>query len=171
MKRELVTARIRSSHGAKGCVRAVSMSGETEHLLSLSHVVLRKGERERVLEVEHAEQLGKDVLLKLAGVDTPEDARRYSTWEIWVDRSAAAEASDDEYFVADLVGCGVVVDGAVRGTVNGVFESRESAFLEIRTVSGDGSAGTVLIPFSERSVGEIDVDAGRIEIVESWLLD
>ena len=175
MIQRLATARVRSSHGVRGCVRVVSLSGEVEHLLSMTRVHLCKGGKERVLDVEFSEPLGDDVLLKLSGVDTPEDAKKLSAWEIVIDRSAVGDLGDDEYFVADLVGCGVFVGAEERGRVTGVFETKESVFLDVDVLQNDGAqrsgSRSLFVPFTRRTVGRIDVQTRYVELLAPWLLE
>lgn len=173
MKEMLVTGRVRGSHGVRGCVKVMSLSGETQHLLSLRRISLRKSGEEVVLGVEYAEPLGPDVLVKLAGVDTPEDARKYSGWEVWVGRSAVPPPKKNEYFAADLHGCEVVVEQKAAGHVVAVLETNLGAYLEVVAASEgeNGKPVRALIPFSERSIGRVDVASGSIELLEPWLLE
>ncbi|MGH7505131.1 MAG: ribosome maturation factor RimM, partial [Longimicrobiales bacterium] len=66
-----------------------------------------------------------------------------------------------EVFYHQLLGAEVVtVDGSVIGRVREVFETEPAHLLEVQSDEGR----LHLIPFAERIVRRVDVDAGRITI-------
>ncbi len=156
----VAVAVVRAAHGVAGELRVRSLSGEVEHLLKLRAVVLRHKGRERAAEIVRARPAAADVLLTLAGVTTREEAQRLAGWEIWSDRAEAAPLASGEYYAADICRCGVYVAGQRRGTVTAVCDVGARQLLEVLTADGR----TVLVPFVDRFVGEVDVAAGRIEL-------
>jgi len=54
---------IRTSHGIDGLLKVRSTSGETGHFTRLREAIFRKGEKERVFEVEEVRAAGSEVLL------------------------------------------------------------------------------------------------------------
>jgi 16S rRNA processing protein RimM len=100
------------------------------------------------------------VLVKFAGVDDRTAAQALAGWELWVERSRAAPLAAGEYYAHDLCGCGVYADGERAGEVTGVCETGHASLLEVRT--GDGR--TVMVPFTDHFVGEVDVAARRVAL-------
>lgn len=160
----LATGRVSGCHGLRGYLKVVSFSGATEHFLRLRQLTLRLGGRERRFAVEDVKVHGTGLLLKLAGVDAPEEGSRLRGAEIWVDRSEASALGEGEYYVADLCRCRVFQRGAELGRVAAVSEGNAAEFLEVERPSG----GRIIVPLSDRFVGEIDVEAGRIELREEY---
>ncbi len=156
----LAVGAVRAAHGTAGEVRVKSFSGETGHLLRLAEVTLRRGEVERTVAVEGCRPALADVLVKFAGVDDREAAQALAGWELWVDRSRAAPLAAGEYYAVDLCRCSVFFGAERVGAVTGVCETGHAQLLEVRT--GDGR--TVMVPFMDHFVGEVDVAAGRIEL-------
>jgi len=156
----LAVGTVHAAHGTAGEVRVRSFSGETGHLLRLTEVTLRRGEVERTVAVEASRPASPDVLVKFAGVDSREAAQALAGWELWVDRSRAAPLAAGEYYAVDLCRCGVFFGAERVGAVTGVCETGHAQLLEVRT--GDGR--TVMVPFTDHFVGEVDVDAGRVEL-------
>jgi 16S rRNA processing protein RimM len=156
----LAVGTVRAAHGTSGEVRVKSFSGETGHLLRLAEVALRRGGAERTVTVETCRPAPPDVLVKFAGVDDREAAQALRGWELWVDRSRAAPLAAGEYYAVDLCRCGVFVGEERVGAVTGICETGHAQLLEIRT--GDGR--TVMVPFTDHFVGEVDVAAGRLEL-------
>ena len=149
---------VTGTHGVAGWLKIRSYSGEAEHLLALREALFRKGAVERVLAVEELRALPRGVLLKVRGLDSPEQARSLVGFEIWVPRSQAARLLQGEFYVADLCGCDVWFGEEQVGTVRSVWEGGPSPLLEVQGREGK----THLVPFSDHFVGEVDVGKGRI---------
>jgi 16S rRNA processing protein RimM len=157
---------VRAAHGTRGEVRVRSFSGETGHLLRLDEVRLRRGGVERTAAVEAARPGSPDVLVKFAGVDDRDAAQALAGWELWVDRSRAAPLAEGEYYAVDLCRCGVYVDGQRMGEVTGVCETGHAPLLEVRRSDGR----TVMVPFTDHFVGEVDVAAGRVALRDAEVI-
>ena len=91
MKGMMATGRVQSAHGVKGYLKVESYSGEIRHLLKLHSLVLENNGKEETFEVEDSRKNGKKILLKLKGIDSPEEAKRLSNWVVWVARRKAAK--------------------------------------------------------------------------------
>lgn len=147
-------------------MRVHSLSGETGHFLRLSEVSLRKEGREADFAVEKCAEAAGGVLLKLKGIDSPEEARKYSSWEVWVPRDKAAPLKDGEYYFADLCRCALVFRGERIGDIRSVLETGPAAMLEVLTPGGKSH----MIPFVNEHIGEIDLAEGTVELKTEWLL-
>ncbi|MFW6289139.1 MAG: ribosome maturation factor RimM [Spirochaetota bacterium] len=166
MDDELVIGRVRTAHGVRGELKVESMSGETDHFGSLATVTLVSGDRRHELAVEGVRVVHRAVLLKLAGVDSPEDAKRWRGWEIVAPRRYAAPLREGEYYYGDLVGLRVLCDGTERGVVADVWEGGETVLLGIELPEG----GQRLVPFQAAFVGEVDLEAGALELLNDEVL-
>lgn len=160
----IAIGRILSSHGTKGQFKVRSFSGEIKHFSRLQSVILAGNGRERSFDVEEVKPLGSDLLIKFKGIDTPEEAKLFSNWEILVDRSLAAPLKPGEIYVADLCKCKAFYRGEIIGEIISVTESGASDLLEIRGKGGK----TFFIPFVDEWVGKVDLEERIIEIRESW---
>ena len=85
-KEQLVVGFVRSPHGVAGEFKVESASGDYEHLELLKEVTLRHGSVEKKFNVEFSKAGCSTLYMKVAGIDSPEDVRKYSGWEIAVDR-------------------------------------------------------------------------------------
>ncbi|MGM0673143.1 MAG: ribosome maturation factor RimM, partial [Spirochaetota bacterium] len=155
------------AHGTQGWVKVGSYSGELDHLVGLTELKLRCGETEHDLAVEGVRPAHREILMKLAGIDSRDDAQRLHGCELWVDRSAAAPCGEDEFYVADLVGCALYGEGEnVIAHVVGVWDSGVCDMLEVETLDGK----TYNVPFREPFVGEVDVRKRHVELKAPWVL-
>lgn len=163
----LATGVLKGPHGIQGFIKLHTYSAESAHLLGLDEVLLRKDDLERTLAIETFKSGGKDVLVKFSGIDTPEDARKYNGWEVWVPRSSAAPLAADEYYVADLAACSLICEGTVVGKVVGVIDGPQALLLEV-LANADGK--THLVPFMDRYIGNVDLERKEMELLAPQLL-
>jgi 16S rRNA processing protein RimM len=99
------------------------------------------------------------LLAKLAGVETPEAARKLKGSKVLVPREALPEAEAGHYYLADLVGLEVVNEqGAVLGVVKQwMFNGAQ----DVMEVAGDRVR---LIPWIASVVRDVDLAKKRIHI-------
>lgn len=165
MDETLVIGTVRTSHGVKGFMKVFSTSGECKHFRELKSVTLEKDGNRKVFNVEGVKGAGNNLLMKLEGVDTPEEARKWSGFEIVVSRDAALPLEEGEFYISDIWGCAVYKDGVELGEVVSVIEGTQAELLEIKTRDG-----LFLVPFLDEYIGAVDTGAGRIELKADWLL-
>lgn len=171
MRRELVIGRVRTAHGVQGELKVESMSGETGHFERLKEVtIVRPGQADRedrrTFRVESVRTAGRVVLLKLFGIDTPEQAKDLRHWEVVADRSEAAPCAEGEYYYADLIDLRVLVDGSHVGWVRTIWEGGPGVLLGV-TLLDDS---TRLVPFQERFVASVDLERGLVELRDREVL-
>ena len=155
-------------YGLKGFIKVRSLSGETEHILTLDKVTIRNKDSERVWEVEAVEERGNALLMKFRGINTPEEAKILQGGEIIVPRDKGAALGSDEYYIEDLRGILSQDEaGTPLGTVMDVLEGGGGYLLEIKLLQG----GSRLIPFRGEFLGEIDLEKGSAALLAPWILD
>lgn len=163
----LVVAVIGRTSGLNGYLRVLSHSGEYGHLRNLHEVTLvREGERKTAL-IEELTLTEGGALVKFEGVDSPEQARFFTSWEIEVPREQACPLHEGEYYMSDLCQCSVMYQGESVGTVTAVCETGAADLLEILTADGR----TVLVPFVGKMVGAVDTAGRTIELLDRSLLE
>jgi 16S rRNA processing protein RimM len=177
----LVIGILQAPYGLKGELKVRSLSGETDHFFRLEgrSVALRPvvdGRPGAVIQeraVESVRVVEPHLLVKFAGFDSPEKARALTGCELLVPRSQASGLDDGEYYVADLVGCGLVYKGAVLGTVKSVWESGAHEMLEVRIDDPGAEKGwrVAQVPFREPFIGAVDVQARSVELLVDWILE
>ena len=164
---EIAVGRIGKPHGLKGWVWVHSFSGETAHFHRMEAALLRGDRGERTGTVETVQERPNGLLVKFAGVDDVDAAGSLRGLEMWVDREQAAPRGDDEYYVQELVGCDILHEGRKTGTVRSVWDNGTLDMLEVELSEG----GIRNVPLHREYVGDVDVDAGRIEVIYGELLE
>lgn len=153
-------AQIGAAHGLKGEVRLWSFTQEPPDFAAYGALETEDGLRK--LEVENA-RFAKDYFVaKFAGIDERNAAEALRNVKLYVARERLPDVSeDDTFYHADLIGLSAVTrDNAAFGEVVGVQNFGAGDILEIRR--GDGS--TLMLPFTETVVPEIDLKGGTIVV-------
>ena len=161
-------ARIGKTHGVKGYIRLKSFAGEYEHLFSIEDaVVVTRAGKEKAVRIEDMRALGDQVVVKFAGYDSPEAARELSGSELQAASVHAAPLREGEYYIADLIGCGLFFDEQKLGDVVGVAEIGHADLLEVKT----GEKAHRYVPLKDQYVDRVDTTAKRIELRVGWILE
>jgi 16S rRNA processing protein RimM len=151
---------VTATHGIGGELKLKSFSGEAGHLVGLREgLFIRGGERKRLV-IERVRAQVQGVLLKLAGLDTPETARRLVGWEMWVPRAQAAPLGSGEYYEADLCRCSLWLGEKEIGPVRSVWDGGPAQLLEVNGADGR----TYLVPFTDHFVDAVDIARRRISL-------
>lgn len=167
LPRELVTARVRACHGIHGEVLLESYSGESEHLVGATSLVIEVGGSRTAYAVEQLRVVSKGLLCKLEGVDSRDHASNLVGGQIYVDRVHAARLAADEYYIADLVGCELMYKGNRTGVVTSVWDSGHTDMIDVELDGG----GVRTVPLIGEFVGAIDVGERRIELLVDWIIE
>jgi len=166
MKRDLAVGQIRTTFGVRGEVKLESFSGEYGHIVELTRMKLKAGQSVTELDVESVRMAGNLAIVKLAGIDTKEDAAGLRGAELILPRESASHREPNEFYYADLVGLDVVVAGERYGSVDAILESGGQVILDVKT-----EPGRRLVPFVAQFVGEVDLAAGTVEVLSPEILE
>lgn len=160
----VVVGRFNGPWGVRGWVKVWSETRPPAAIFDYQPWLV--GDRGDPLEIEQCQQAGPRLVVKLTGVDTPEQATALGQQAIRVARSTLPEPEPGEYYWHDLIGLEVInLEGHVYGRVGKMQETGAHDVLEIH-----GEDGTVLIPFvPDEFVRQVDLDGGRITV--DWPLD
>ncbi len=155
----ITLARIGRPRGVKGefYVRLLADNLERFHDLKKVYLVRRSERLPTELETFHVFS-GKAVI-KVRGIDAPEQARLWTGGFLEIDEADRASLAESTYFQDQIVGLIVVSeDGAHLGTIEKVMEMPANHVYACRTTDGR----EVLIPAVEDAVKKIDIKAGEM---------
>ena len=138
---------ISSTHGVRGEVKVFPTTSEKERFLDLDSVILDTGRERLTLEIEGVKFFKQFAILKFKGFDNINDIEKYKGKSLWVPREQAVPLSENEYYIADLLGMDVIETGA-----NDVYV--------VRTKEGQ----EVLLPAIKECILQVDVERGQMRI-------
>jgi 16S rRNA processing protein RimM len=149
-------------HGVQGWVKVLSFTEPRTNLLDYRRWQLTHEGENRQVQIEAAQESGKRLIAKIAGIDDRDAAAELIGALIEVPRAAMPALGPGEYYWADLEGLAVVnLAGERLGAVSRVMATGANDVLLL-----DGSAER-MIPFVANDVVQrVDLEAG--EIVVDW---
>ncbi len=165
----VLVGKISKAHGLKGELKTVGFSGNPEDWLKYSRVALvaDDGRMTSLLDVTGVRLQGKGAILKLASIDTRDEADLTAAMGVLVAREDLA-VDDEQALLQRLLGCTVktVSPQKVIGTVERFFSNGAQQIMIIR-----GEDREVLVPLVDQIIVShddttilIDPPPGLIEI-------
>jgi 16S rRNA processing protein RimM len=156
----ICVAQIGAAHGIRGEVRLRSFTEDPMAITSYGPLESEDGARR--FEIE-ALRPSKDLFVaRLAGVNDRNAAEQLTNVKLYVSRERLPPAAEGEFYHADLVGLAAVTpDGASLGTVTAVHNFGAGDVIEIKPENGE----TLLVPFTDTTVPEVDIAGGRMVVV------
>ncbi len=159
---------ITSSHGVRGEMKVFPTTDDTRRFKKCREVYVEDKTGLVMYEVESARVSPDKVLLKLKGIDTPEEAVKLRQRGIFVDREHAVKLSKDEYFIADLIGLEVRnEDGDRIGVIEEVLPTGANDVYQIAMDDGR----ELLLPAIKDCILEVNVEQGfmRVHVLDGLL--
>ncbi len=156
-------------HGVRGELKVRIFNEDSDALGEVSHVILEspKGQAARY-EIRSVRGSAKGPIVDLAGVEGRDAADGLRGYTIWVERSALPRLEEGEYYLIDLVGCEVLLDGASYGTVVDVRPDPSVDPMVLRLENGKKAE----VPIVDAWVGEVDIDARTVVLLsEDGVID
>lgn len=157
-ERDIVIGKIVGPLGTRGEVKTVVLTDFPERFAAGAELSLRLPEGAiRLVKVEAVRQHRDGLALKLAEVETRDDAEAFRNAEFTIDESELAELPEDRFYVFDLIGLNVVTDdGRELGEVTEVLQGGANDVY----VTSTG----LCIPALKTVVVKIDAGEGRMVI-------
>ncbi|WP_119272157.1 ribosome maturation factor RimM [Taklimakanibacter deserti] len=157
---------ITGAHGIKGEVKLKSFTADPKAIAAYGALLASTGER---FEIQRLKAQKDGFIATLKGVGDRNRAETLKGVELFVQRRQLPAPEADEVYIHDLIGVTVMDMGGEKfGTVVAVPNFGAGDLIEIRR---DGAEETVLVPFAQDYVPEIDLAKGRIviDLPATWL--
>jgi 16S rRNA processing protein RimM len=157
----ICVARIGAAHGIRGEVKLWSFTEDPAAVASYGPLETQDGTRR--FEIEALRPAKDHFVARIAGVGDRDAAERLRNLELYIPRARLPKIEEaDTFYHADLIGLQAVTrDGEDVGIVSAVHNFGASDLIEIKPATGD----PILMPFTDVTVPEIDLDARRIVVV------
>lgn len=159
LKNPILLGVVGGAHGIKGEVRIKSFTENPTDIKAYGPLVDAKG---KTYTIRSARIQKNVVVVTINEISDRNGAELLNGTELFVDRSALPEDDADAFYQSDMVGMTVeTTEGQPVGTVIAFHDFGAGEVVEIKPERGS----SVMIPFSEAAVPEIDVER-RVMIVE-----
>ena len=156
----ICVARLGAAHGVRGEIKLWSFTSDPAAVVDYGPFEAADG---RVIEIETLRPAKDFFVARVKGIADRDAAERLRNVELFVPRARLPATDDiDEFYHADLIGLAVVdAGGAPLGTVVALHNFGAGDLIEIRRADAND---TVLLPFTQAAVPQIDVAGGRIVV-------
>jgi 16S rRNA processing protein RimM len=104
------------------------------------------------------------VVLHFAGVDSITAAETLAGLVVAIPFAERAPLSDDEVYIADLIGCSLVDVAGAAPVVVGEIEDVDRMAGPVDLLVVRGAAGEVLVPFAKSFLRTLDIAGKRLEM-------
>jgi 16S rRNA processing protein RimM len=161
--RQILVARIGAAHGIKGEVRLKPLTQVPEDVAAYGPLTASDGRMFEIEAMRPAAGSSPDMLVvRFKGINDRTAAEKLTNIELSVEQDRLPPVESDEFYHADLIGLpAVTVRGEKLGTIVGVPNDGAGDLLEVAPPSG----ATILIPFTDAVVPEVDISGGRVVVV------
>jgi 16S rRNA processing protein RimM len=152
-------ARIGAAHGVRGAVKLWTFTEDPFAVRDYGPLLTKDGKRQ--FEVAQAREAKDHLVATFKGVTTRDEAERLNGIELYVARDKLPATDEDEYYHTDLIGlAAVTTEGETLGRVLAIHNFGAGDIIEIAPPKG----ATMLLPFSNAAVPEVDIAGGRVVI-------
>lgn len=148
-------------HGVDGEVRVHLYNPASTLLEELTEVFVRVEEAEApsLVDVIATRRGPKALLVRLAGVESREDAEALRGVTLCVPRGALPELEEGEYYHADLIGLQACEGGRTVGEVVAVLDYPSVECLKVKT-----DDGFLEVPMLPEWLERVDVEGGKVHL-------
>lgn len=149
-------------HGVRGELKVRLFNEASSALWDVTHIVIEspKGDARRC-EVKSVRGSAKGPILDLEGVQGRDAADGLRGYTIWVERSALEPLAEGEYYLVDMIGCEVVLQGKPYAKVVDVRPDPSVDTMVILLQNGKQAE----VPIVGAWVGGVDVRARQVQLL------
>jgi 16S rRNA processing protein RimM len=152
-------ARIGAAHGVRGAVKLWTFTEDPFAVKRYGPLSTKDGRRQ--FDIAQVREAKDHLVATFKGVATRDEAERLNGIELYVARDKLPATDEDEYYHTDLIGLdAVTTDGDALGRVLAIHNFGAGDIIEIAPPKG----ATMLLPFSNAVVPEVDLKGGRVVI-------
>ena len=157
----MLVGRFGAAVGLKGEIRLQSFTGDPFAIADYGALTDETGAR--AFDIENLRPGGQGILVaRVKGVADRTAAEALTNIELYADRALMPAETEDEFYVADLIGlAAVTVAGESLGEVVDVVNYGAGDIVEVKPPRG---GDTLLFPFTKEVVPEIDIAGRRVVI-------
>lgn len=159
MQKRLEIGQIVNTFGIKGEVKVVPFTDDISRFDDLKKVYVKIRKEEKLYKVENTRYHKNMVLLKLEGIENPEQAETLKNAILEIDREDAIPLEEGTYFIVDLLGLEVYTDeGKLLGKVEDIYNTGANDIYVVKDELGK----QILLPGIDEVIKEIDFDNAKI---------
>lgn len=159
MNKYLELGQIVNVKGLKGEMKVNPFTDDPKKFEKIKSIVVKSKNQNTEYEIEHVGYHKNQIILKLKGIDTIDDAEKLRNSYILVDRDALGKLPEGVYYLADLIGLDVFTEeGRALGKVDDIFQTGSNDVYVVK----DDSGKELYLPGIPDCIKKIDLDNNKI---------
>lgn len=148
--------------GIKGMLKVNPFTDDVSKFETLDCILLEKDNKLIEVQIEEVKYSKNQVLLKIKGIDSIEEAEKYRNCYLKIARKDAKKLPKNTYFIADLIGITVYTEeGTLLGKVDDIYNSGAS---DIYVVKDEETGKQILLPAIKEVIKEIDIGQEKMTV-------
>lgn len=143
-----------NTSGLKGILKIKPFTDDIKKFSNLKTIYIKTKSGLTEFKIEQVRYVKNMVMLKLAGIDTVEEAEKYRNLYIKILRDQEEELEEGSYYVVDILGCKVNTDiNQELGTVVDIFQTGSNDVYVVKDEQGK----QILLPAIKDVIKNVDV--------------
>lgn len=150
-----------NTFGIKGMVKVNPFTDDISQFEEMETILVDKKGSLQEMQIEEVKYSKNQVLLKLKGIETVNDAEKYRNCYLKLPREKARKLPKNTYFIADLIGLEVYTEeGKLLGKVDDIYNTGASDIYIIKDTLGK----QILLPAIKEVIKQIDLEQEKIVV-------
>lgn len=143
-----------NTNGLKGVVKVNPFTDDISKFEELKYVYIQLKNELKKVKIEQVRYNKNQVLLKLEGIDSIEEAEKYRNFYLKTEKESQEDLGEDTYYIVDLIGLDVYTDkNEYLGKIEDVFPTGSNDVYVVK----DNLGKQILIPAIADVVKEVDL--------------
>lgn len=149
------------TNGLKGVVKVNPFTDDIGKFEDLKYVYIQLKNELKKVKIEQVRYNKNQVLLKLEGIDSIEEAEKYRNFYLKTEKESQEDLGEDTYYIVDLIGLDVYSDkNEYLGKIEDVFPTGSNDVYVVK----DNLGKQILIPAIADVVKEVDLKNKKMTI-------
>ena len=145
--------------GIKGMLKVKPFTNDISQFKTLGTLLVEKNGKLIEMQIEEVKFSKNQILLKLKGIETIEEAEKYRNCYLKIAREKAKKLPKNTYFIADLIGLEVYTDeDKLLGKVDDIYNTGSSDIYVVKDEKGK----QILLPAIKDVIKKVDIENQKI---------
>lgn len=150
-----------NTNGLKGVVKVNPFTDDISKFEELKYIYIQLKSELKKVKIEQVRYNKKQVLLKLEGIDSIEEAEKYRNFYLKIEKKSQEELGEDTYYIVDLIGINVYSENdEYLGTIEDVFPTGSNDVYVVK----DNLGKQILVPAIAEVVKEVELKNKKMVI-------
>ena len=161
MQEYLEVGQIVNTNGLKGLLKINPLTDDITRFERLKTIFIEHKKELLEFEIESVRYQKKQVLLKLKGIDTIEEAEKYREDYLKINRNKEEKLPEDTYYIVDLIGLDIYTEGGeLLGKLDDIFSTGSNDVYVVKNSEGK----QILLPAISDVIKNIDLEQKKIVV-------